>query len=251
MFLIEKTLALLLAPLGMGLLLGVLALAAASLRWRKAGFVLGCVAVAWVYVWSTPWVSTQARAAIESAHPARLAADVASAPVAVVLGGGVASPVPPVRLMPDLGNSADRVWYAAQLYRAGKVRRIVLSGGVDSRIGGLSEAESMRVFIRDLGVPDAALFLEKDSVNSRQNAVQVAHLLRKWGVDRMLLVTSALHMPRARRLFEAQGLVVIPAATDHEAVDTVWEIRKLLPDAEALDGSGKAIKEWVGLWLGR
>ncbi len=82
MFLIEKTVALLLAPLGMGLLLGVLALAAASLRWRKAGFVLGSVAVAWVYVWSTPWVSTQARAAIESAHPARWAADVASAPVA-------------------------------------------------------------------------------------------------------------------------------------------------------------------------
>jgi len=57
MFLIEKTVALLLAPLGVGLLLGVLALAAASMRWRKVGFVLGSVAVAWVYVWSTPWVS--------------------------------------------------------------------------------------------------------------------------------------------------------------------------------------------------
>ena len=250
MFLIEKTVALLLAPLGMGLLLGVLALAAALLRWRKVGFVLGSVAMAWVYVWSTPWVSTTARAAIESAHPARLAADVASAPLAVVLGGGLSAPVPPVRLMPDLGNAADRVWYAAQLYHAGKVKRIVLSGG-NSRLGGLSEAEAMRVLIRDLGVPDTALFLEKDSVNSRQNAIQVAHLLRKWGVDRLLLVTSALHMPRARRLFEAQGLTVIPAATDHEAVDTAWDIRKLLPDAGALDGSGRAIKEWIGLWSGR
>jgi hypothetical protein len=46
-FLIEKAVALLLAPLGMGLLLGMLALAAASLRWRKVGFVLGSVAVAW------------------------------------------------------------------------------------------------------------------------------------------------------------------------------------------------------------
>jgi uncharacterized SAM-binding protein YcdF (DUF218 family) len=251
MFLIEKAVILLLAPLGMGLLMGALAMAVASLRWRKLAFVLGSVAWAWVYAWSTPWVSTQARAAIESAHPARLAADVEFAEVAVVLGGGIESPVPPLRLMPDLGNAADRVWYAAQLYHAGKVKRIVLSGGIDSRIGGLSEAEAMRVFIRDLGVPDAALLLEKDSLNSRQNAIQVAHLLRKWEFDRMLLVTSALHMPRAKRLFEAQGLVVIPAVTDHEAVDSAWEIRKLLPDAGALDGSGNAIKEWVGLWLGR
>ncbi|MGZ8162346.1 MAG: YdcF family protein [Methylobacter sp.] len=251
MFLIEKAVALLLAPLGMGLLLGVLALAAGAAHLIKTGFVLGCVAVAWVYVWSTPWISLQARAAIESAHPAILAADVAPAPVAVVLGGGVASPAPPTRLMPDLGSSADRVWYAAQLYHAGKVKRIVLSGGIDSRLGGLTEAEAMRVFIRDLGVPDAVIHLESTSANTRQNAVQVARLLKEWGVDRVALVTSALHMPRAKRLFEAQGLAVIPAATDYEAVDTAWDIRKLLPDAEALNGSGRAIKEWIGLWLAR
>lgn len=251
MFLIEKAAALLLAPLGMGLLLGVLALAAGALRWRRVAWVLGFVALAWVYLWATPWASMAARAAIESAYPARLAADMESAPVAVVLGGGVASPVPPLRLMPDLGESADRVWYAAQLYHAGKVGRIVLSGGVDSRIGGLSEAEAMRVFIRDLGVPDTAILLEKDSANSRQNAVRVAQLLRERGEPRILLVTSALHMPRARRLFEAQGLAVIPAATDHEGVDTAWDVRKLLPDAEALDGSGKAIKEWVAARMGR
>jgi hypothetical protein len=49
----------------------------------------------------------QARAAIESAYPARLAADAEPATVAVVLGGGVESALPPLRLMPDLGNAAD------------------------------------------------------------------------------------------------------------------------------------------------
>ena len=83
----------------------------------------------------------------------------------------------------------------------------------------------------------------------------VALLLAPLGMGRYRLActtgASALHMPRARRLFEARWLAVIPAATDHEAVDAVWEIRKLLPDADALDGSGQAIKEWVGLWEGR
>lgn len=251
MFLIEKSVALLLAPLGMALLLGVLALVTGVVRWRKLGWMLGCLAVAWLYIWSTPWLSIHARSAIEAAHPARLAVDVESVPTAVVLGGGVASPVPPARFMPDLGRSADRVWFAAQLFHAGKVERIVLCGAVDSRLGGLSEAESMRIFILDLGVPDAAIHLESTSINTRQNAVHVAHLLNEWGVDRLLLVTSALHMPRARRQFEAQGLVVFPAATDHEAVDTAWDIRKLLPDSESLGGSGRAIKEWIGLWLGK
>ncbi|MDO8334794.1 MAG: YdcF family protein [Nitrosomonas sp.] len=251
MFLIEKAIALLLAPLGMGLLLGALALVVGVVQWRKLGWVLGCLAVGWLYLWSTPWLSMHARAAIESAHPARLVVDVEVAPVAVVLGGGVASPAPPARFMPDLGRAADRVWFAAQLFHAGKVERIVLSGSVDSRVGGLSEAESMRIFIRDLGVPDAAIHLESTSINTRQNAVHVAQLLNAWGVDRLLLVTSALHMPRAKRQFEAQGLVVFPAATDHEAVGTAWDIRKLMPDSESLDGSGRAIKEWIGLWLSK
>ena len=57
----------------------------------------------------------------------------------------------------------------------------------------------------------------------------------------LLLVTSALHMPRAMRQFEAQGLIVFPAAVDHEAVDTAWDIRKLLPDSESFDGSGREL----------
>lgn len=100
-------------------------------------------------------------------------------------------------------------------------------------------------------MPDAAIHLESTSINTRQNADHVAHLLNDWGIDRLLLVTSALHMPRAMRQFEAQGLIVFPAATDHEAVDAAWDIRKLLPDSESLDGSDRAIKEWIGLWLGK
>jgi len=73
-----------------------------------------------------------------------------------------------------------------------------------------------------------------------------AHLLRKLGVDRLILVTSALHMPRVRGLFGAQRLVVISALIDHEAVDTAWDIRNLLPNARALNGSGNAINECHG-----
>ena len=58
-------------------------------------------------------------------------------------------------------------------------------------------------------------------------------------------------MPRARALFKRQGLVVHPAPTDFEVVERPFDVFRVLPDAEALEGSGRAFKEVVGRWVGR
>ena len=251
MIFVDKVLAAFFTPLGTALLLGVFAIVLGMLRLSKSALVVGAGAVLWLYLWSTPWVSYAFRHMIEREHPARPAADVQEAPAGVVLGGGVSTAQPPRRLQPDLGNAADRVWYAAQLYHAGKAPLWVLSGGVDSRFGGMSEAASMWVLLRDLGVADAAIVLEEESRNTRENAKRVAALLKERGINRIVLVTSALHMPRAKRLFTAEGLEVIPAATDHEAVEQTRDIRMLLPNSEALDGSVRAVKEWMAVRIGR
>ena len=113
-----------------------------------------------------------------------------------------------------------------------------------------SEAEAMRQFMWDLGVPDQALVLENRSRNTSQNAEYSAEILAGQGIHRILLVTSAYHMPRAKGLFEAQGLEVVPVATDHEVLSRpLW--RNLLPETRALDGSSRAIKEIVGRLAGR
>ena len=92
--------------------------------------------------------------------------------------------------------------------------------------------------------------LEERSRNTSQNAVFTADILARRGIDRILLVTSAIHMPRSKALFEAQGLEVIPAATDHE-VQAIPGWRNWLPSTDALDGSSRAIKEIVGRLVGR
>jgi len=106
----------------------------------------------------------------------------------------------------------------------------------------------MRGLLLDFGVPARAMLLEERSRTTAENAFYSVQLLRQRRIDTVLLVTSALHMERARRLFEAQGLRVIPVATDHEARDTsrmpAWQ--RWLPSADALDGSARALKEWVG-----
>jgi uncharacterized SAM-binding protein YcdF (DUF218 family) len=89
--------------------------------------------------------------------------------------------------------------------------------------------------------------LESASRDTETNAALSRDALAAQGVRRVILVTSALHMQRARRTFEKAGLAVIPAPTDFEVVEERFEIMRVLPQTGALDGSARAIKEWVGL----
>ena len=72
-------------------------------------------------------------------------------------------------------------------------------------------------------------------------------LLRGNGIDKPLLVTSALHMPRAVREFARAGMSVTPAPTDFEVADAPQDVLQWLPSADALESSGRAFKELLGL----
>lgn len=247
MFVVSKLAIALISPLGASLLGGLLVVVLAFWGRRRLAISLGMLALLWLWFWSLPAASSWVRGYLENQHPPMAIQDVPRADAVVVLGGGV-SPAGHGDLYPNLESAADRVWHAARLFHASRAPLVLLSGGSDPEYSSHSEAEAMRQFIVDLGVPAQAIILEQRSRNTADNARYSAALLEEQGVSTILLVTSALHMPRARALFEAQGLVVIPVATDHEAHSRpLW--RNLLPDTAALDGSGRAIKEIVGLWI--
>ena len=241
---IDKVVIALLSPLGTSLVLAILALSCSRLHLKKSAMGLFLFALVWFWVWSTPVVSHYLRASIESQYPVRDMKQLPTAHAIIVLGGGMRPPEQ-FEQLPDLTDGADRVWYAARLYRAGKAPLIVVSGGSDRATSATSEAESMRLFLADLNVPGRAVLLEDTSRNTRQNAEFCARILKKKNIRQILLVTSALHMPRAEALFKAQGFYVIPAPTDHEARHRFTSV-DWLPDANALDGSARAMKEIVG-----
>ncbi|SFD95755.1 Uncharacterized SAM-binding protein YcdF, DUF218 family [Marinobacter sp. DSM 26671] len=249
MFFISKVAAALIAPLGTALFFGGLALFLVAFRCRRLAVVSGGFAIVWLLVWALPAASLLLRNALESPYPSLVMAEVPQASAAVVLGGGIA-PAGHDDLYPDMGASADRVWHAARLYHAGKVPLLILAGGSDARFSRMSEAEAMQRFLLDMGVPASAMLLEENSRTTRQNAQFASDLLGKRGIGEVILVTSALHMPRAVALFRARGLKVIPVAADHSVANRpVW--RLWLPSAAALDDSGQALKEFLGRWLGR
>ena len=109
----------------------------------------------------------------------------------------------------------------------------------------------MRVFLADPGVPAEAVWLEERSRNTRENALYTAEILKAQDIGPVLLVTSALHKPRALATFRAAGVKAIPAATDFEVMPRPRVLLDWLPDAEAFAASTRALKEYLGLWVYR
>ncbi len=240
-------------PLTLCLVLVPLGLALMHWRWRRLGGGLIAFGLGWLLLWSLPVPSFWLRASLERQVAQQSAADYPDVPAIVALGGGVQGSRPGWRNGPHLSAAADRVWFAAQLYHAGRAPLVILVGGLASDEGlGEPEANAMATFIQDLGVPASALLLESRSRNTWENALYTKRLMNEHHIARVLLVTSAMHMPRAMAIFRKQGIAIIPAPTDFEATppDGPWLLR-WLPDVDALEGSSRALKEYLGLWVYR
>jgi uncharacterized SAM-binding protein YcdF (DUF218 family) len=139
------------------------------------------------------------------------------------------------------------VWHAARLYEAGKAPLIVASGGtLPWKDQEFREAPVMQRLLVSWGVPADSILLESTSANTYQNATNTAEVVAERGIDRVLLVTSALHMRRALATFRSVGIEAVPAATDYRVVEGRTTLLDLLPSAGALDGSTAAIREYVG-----
>ncbi|MEH6592450.1 MAG: YdcF family protein [Halioglobus sp.] len=244
---VDKILISLISPLGSALLGGLVALVFFCWGKRKLGLFFAFLSLFWLYVWSTPLASGLIVDLLESQYPPVNIEDIGAADAAVVLGGGVfATSLGGNSLQQaDLGNAADRVWYASRLYHAGKVKLLVFTGGRPRQYSGLSEAEAMQIFAMDLGIPQAHILLESGSQNTRENARFTRRLIEEKDLGRILLVTSAAHMGRAVKHFEAMGIKVLPAPTDFEGARLSGQYC-CIPSAAALDVSGKVFKEVIG-----
>lgn len=229
--------------------LGMLLLAGG---WRRSGLLLGGLTLAAFALAASPVVSERLRASLERSFPPRPSQALPEADAIIALGGGL-SPVAPPRRMPDLGDAADRLWYAAELWHAGRAPRVVLTGGNQPWLpAARSAAADSRLFVERLGVPASAIEVLGEARNTYEEAVAVAGLSQRRGWNAALLVSSALHLCRAMAVFRGQGVSVIAAPTDIEVVPrAARHPMRWLPDAEALDGTTHALREYLGFWLYR
>jgi len=93
-------------------------------------------------------------------------------------------------------------------------------------------------------------WVEGESENTAENALFSAAILRRDNVQRVLLVSDAMHMPRAQMSFRSSGIEVVPAPTMFFRM-TTYRVYDFMPRVEGLRRSHYALYEWIGLlWYG-
>lgn len=263
---LSKLLPLFLYPLGLACVLLVVALVMSLIRPRWVSVPVA-LALLVLLVGSNTWV---ANGLVTSLEWQQIPAGKLPTADAIVVLGGATKPALPPRPAVDLSEEGDRVLYGAQLYREGKAPIVIASGGrIDWRGGSdadglasaaLSESADMVEILRTLGVPSSAILQDPTSLNTYQNAVNVRQIMKQRGIRRILLVTSAMHMPRSLQIFRRQGIEAIPAPTDFllaqqeiEEQNTSLQgtLLSLLPDADRLEKTTRALKEYIGMLVYR
>ena len=212
-------------------------------RFLRIATVCLLLACGWLYLCSTAWFADLLMGQLEDGFRPKALSVIERADAIVVLGGATRGDTH-FSSLGDLNQQADRIVHALQLYRAGKAPLILLSGGADR--DSRPEAELMQEHLELMGVSPRVLLRERESRDTRENALYSAILLRGKDVRSILLVTSGVHMRRAVPLFEAQGFRVIPAPTDFQRLVGKPAVPRWLPTADDLVRTTYAIREFVG-----
>jgi len=145
--------------------------------------------------------------------------------------------------------SSDRLIQTIKLYHKGTIDKILMSGGS----GGLlnddpPEALYTQEYFRAIHIPDSAVIIEKESRNTKENFQYTIKLLKKMNYSnaRILVITSAWHIPRTKLLAEQQGLTNVTFYPTNSITDNFTVEDYLLPQAGAMYAWELLLKEWVG-----
>ena len=258
MIFLSKFLPLFLYPAGLITLLLLFAL----VFWKKRRFshALLIVALLFLFISGNKYIATAFARTLEWQYPAL--PENTSADVIVVLGGGTEPAVSP-RPMVEVNSAGDRVLYGVKLYQQGVAPALLLSGGDIDFINNSpsTPADDMATLMEMLNVPREAMIIQNASFNTEQDAAFSCRLIREKGFQKVILVTSAFHMPRSVALFEAQGCPVIPAPVDFSITEDSWQklshptieefLINLLPSYSHISTVTKVMKEYFGMWYYR
>ena len=167
--------------------------------------------------------------------------------VAIVLGGF--SNYDSEQELIQFHFSTDRLMAGIKLYKTGRAKKIMISSG-SGKISAPDEKEALFIedYLLKIGIPTKDIIIESESKNTHENAVESAKILNELYKDgNYLLVTSAIHMPRAKSCFKKAGLTVTPFSVDQQAGPRKYLLDHLfIPNVNGLVRWQQLIKEWVG-----
>lgn len=152
----------------------------------------------------------------------------------------------------NFGRSSDRFIQTVRLYHQHIIDRILISGGS----GNLwqkepPEAVFLKNEMRKMNVPDSAIVVDSISRNTFENGLYTKKLIEQTGwKGPFLLITSASHMPRAKRVMHHFSIPITAYPCDFTVIPqhNNWQ-NIIYPDFSKMQDWEYLIKEIVGTWV--
>ncbi len=145
----------------------------------------------------------------------------------------------------EFDEKVDRIIAGIDLFKNKKAPILVLTRGKLPWTIGIPEGEFLKKFAINQGIPEKNIFLTESVQNTEEEALSVKKMFSNTNV-KIILVTSAFHMNRAKRIFEKKGIKVLPFPVDFINSETKFTVITLLPSVYALTDTSKFIREMIG-----
>ena len=207
--------------------------------------ISGILAVSILILCSLPIFSNKLIISLENEYVLSDASSAKTAEAIVVLSGMVRTINGKSGLSYEWREASDRIFAGIELVKKNKAPVMILTGGKLPWSVGKPEGEYLRDIAIKYGVPNKNILLTENVENTEQEAKAVAKLLNRVS-PKIILVTSAFHMPRAQKVFEAAGIIIEPFPVDFLSGANKSTIMNFIPSAGAFNQTSFFIRELIG-----
>lgn len=166
----------------------------------------------------------------------------------VLLGGIVDEEASAASGQPAYNENVERVVMTHRLLQEGRAKTVIVSGAAaDPKLAYWGEAVALGRQLEAWGIEKERIIIEDKAKNTRENAVYAQAIARERGFRRVLIVTSAFHMPRAAECFSAVGMSVDTFPVDFRSHERVsGPLGDWLPRPHSLAVTSAAMRELFG-----
>lgn len=243
-FFFSKVLLFLIKPIVWVFVILILAIKTKDQKKRKKRLWISVIVL---FVFSNNFLASEILSYYEAPYPTPQKHD-----VGIVLGGF--SDLNKRNNQIEFGVSGDRLFQAISLYKKGEIKKIMVSGGSGNLLDTtVKEADLARDYLKLIGIPDSSVLIENTSRNTIENAINSLAIVKKYKPNaKILIITSAWHIPRARLIFDRLSSNKLSYYPTNYLSNRDYDIRSfIIPDPLALNSWELLIKEWIGLIVDR
>ena len=196
---------------------------------------------------SSPIVSDQMVAHLEKQEHKKLLEEISPADSIVVLSGRMVTPIATKHGVVYEWVDPDRFFGGIELFKAGKSNKIIFTGGfLPWQKDFKTEGDILAKYAEDFGLSSSQIIVTKDVQNTLDEVLAVREILARNNANKIILVTSAFHMPRAASLFKKEGIEVQTYPVDFKADIRNLSLIDFLPSADSFSLFQFSLRELIG-----